>query len=708
MGKEGKSETKILRKKTKESPDTSAQLSIPSKTASPHSEGETMELIHDLQTYQIELEMQNIELQRAIDDADQAKADADIATSKYRDLYDFAPSGYCTLSKLGEVTELNITCAKMLGTERIKTINSRFGFFVSTDTLPVFNLFLDKVFQGKIQETCEVILLNDNDLTTHVLLTGIIIDNEELCNVTMVDITARKHMEYTLKDEKNRIRAILDMVIVPIFLKDNDHRITDANRAFLDMFDMEKKNLIGKTLMEEVPENQRQYFLEVDRRVLATGVPDSQEEELTLKDCTRTIITSKMRFFDDSGKIGLICSIHDITERKQAEEEKLLFEQQLQYTQKMESLGQLSEGIAHNFNNILGIIIGYCDLTKRNVKTAAKNIPEIEKAAERAAIVCRQMMAYSGQEKLTKTKINMVMQVNETIVMLKSSLPQNAVIKTNLSASIPMIEGDVSQLNQVLMNLIINASEAIGTVQGEVNVSLAKFDVIAGKTLEDYSGNPIPPGEYICLEVTDNGCGMDEAILSRLFEPFFTTKFTGRGLGMSAVLGIIQSHGGALQLFSQHGQGTTVIVYLSTLVDELTGEDSQSTSTASESWQGNGTILLVEDEEDALFLAKELLKMFGFTVLEAVNGKEALEMYQKNAADITLILTDIGMPVMDGYELVEKLKKLKPELPIVISTGYSDGDVKERIGSDNIAGIISKPYNSDKLLEVLKSVVEGI
>jgi PAS domain S-box-containing protein len=524
----------------------------------------------------------------------------------------------------------------------------------------------------------------------------------------MVDISVHKATEEALQYEKSRIMAILNMVGEPIFVKDNEHRVTNANHAFYDLFDMDENSVIGNTLIEAVPEHEREHFLKIDRMVLDTGESDIREEELTLKGHTRTIITSKVRFIDGFGKRGLVCSIHDITERKQAEEEKVVFERQLQHSQKQDSLGQLSGGIAHNFNNILAIIIGYCGLTKTNILTAEKNIPIIEKAAERAVVLCRQMMAYSGKEKLTITKVNMAMQVDETIVMLKPSLPQNAIIKTNLSASIPMIEGDVSQLNQVVMNLIINASEAIGIAQGEVNVSLDKIEIIAGKTFEDYSGNPIPPGEYVCLEVTDSGCGMDETTLSRLFEPFYTTKFTGRGLGMSAVLGIIKSHGGVLQLFSQPSQGTTFKVFLPALLNEPTGDENRSSSPASESWQGSGTILLVEDEDEVRFIAKELLKMFGFTVLEAVNGKEALEMYQKNAADIMLVFTDIGMPVMDGYELVEKLKKLKPELPIIISTGYGDADVKERIGSDNIARIARKPYNADKLREVLKSVVEGI
>jgi CheY-like chemotaxis protein len=315
-------------------------------------------------------------------------------------------------------------------------------------------------------------------------------------------------------------------------------------------------------------------------------------------------------------------------------------------------------------------------------------------------------MAYAGKAELTMSKVDMVMQIEETVDMLKSTLPQNAVITSEFSANIPIIKGDPSQLHQVVMNLIINASEAIGTKQGKVNVSLAKFEVIEGNSFECHFGELIPPGEYVCLEVTDNGCGMDDQTKWKLFEPFFTTKFVGRGLGMSAVLGIIRSHGGKLQLFSQLGQGTTFKVYLPALVGEFSVNSDEGSSTSA--WQGSGTILLVEDEEQIRFIAKKLLEMFGFTVLVAVNGKEALEMYRKNSADVTLVLTDMGMPVMDGYELFEELKKLKPELPIIISSGYGDAAVKKRIKSHEIAGIISKPYNSDNLLKVLKSVVEGI
>ncbi|MEI6702665.1 MAG: PAS domain S-box protein [Deltaproteobacteria bacterium] len=404
---------------------------------------------------------------------------------------------------------------------------------------------------------------------------------------------------------------------------------------------------------------------------------------------------------------GVATNIGAALMRKQAEEEFKKLEQQLRQSQKLESLGVLSGGIAHDFNNILAIIIGYCGLTMMDYETAENNIPEIEKAAERAAALCRQMLAYAGKAQLAKSQVNFCALVGEMLELLKSTLPQNAMIKSDLSTDIPVIDADASQLSQVVMNLIINASEAIGNEQGEIQVSLANATVIAGQSDKDYNGKAIPPGGYILLSVTDNGCGMDEETKWRIFEPFYTTKFTGRGLGMSAVLGIIKSHGGALQLFSQIGHGSTFKVYLPVSTTGITVGEDQTASAPSAPWRGSGTILLVEDEDEVRHIAKALLKNFGFTVLEAVNGKEGLELYQKNASEISLVLTDMGMPVMDGYEMFHKLKSLNPELPIIISSGYGDTEVSSRIGSDNIAGLISKPYNPDQLREVLKRVVGG-
>ncbi len=410
---------------------------------------------------------------------------------------------------------------------------------------------------------------------------------------------------------------------------------------------------------------------------------------------------------DSTGKpLRMIGTNTDITERKQAEEEKLLLDQQFQHTQKLESLGVLAGGIAHDFNNILAIIMGYCSLTKLDYENSEKNIPEIEKAAERAAALCRQMLAYAGKASLTQTQVNAWMLVDEMVTMLKTTIQKNVVIKPELGTDIPTFTGDASQIRQVVMNLIINAAEAIGDAEGEIDVKLAKAEIKAEQPEKDHLGTIIATGRYICFEVSDNGCGMDDDTRRKIFEPFYTTKFTGRGLGMSAVLGIIKAHNGALQLESQPGQGTTFKIYLPVQPSKTETEEALQKA-VSAAWHGSGTILLAEDEVQVKTIATALLQKLGFKVLDAANGKEALELYQQNAADINMVITDMGMPVMNGYELFYKLKQLDPKLPIIISSGFGEGDIGSKIPREEIAGLINKPFNFEHLREVLMKVVEG-
>ena len=346
--------------------------------------------------------------------------------------------------------------------------------------------------------------------------------------------------------------------------------------------------------------------------------------------------------------------------------------------------------------------MGHCSLIEMDYETAENHIPAIKTAVERAAGLCRQMLTYAGKSLTVLSPFNIVKLVDELVNMLRMTINQNIAIIPNLPTDILSIKGDENQIRQVVMNLIINASEAIGDGHGKVLLSIAKAEIKAGKSAKDHLGNPIPPGLYVCLEVTDNGCGMNDETKLRIFEPFYTTKFTGRGLGMSAVLGIINTHAGRMQLVSQPGKGTTFKVYLPIIVSE---SDEDSLTAPSASWQGSGTVLFVEDNEEIKSVAKELLEIIGFTVIEASNGKEALELYQKHVTDITLVITDMGMPIMNGYELFHELKKLNPSLPIVISSGFGDDSVSSHIAPEDIAGIISKPYTFDQLREVLKRVV---
>jgi len=260
--------------------------------------------------------------------------------------------------------------------------------------------------------------------------------------------------------------------------------------------------------------------------------------------------------------------VWDIVIGKRAEEEKLVLEQQLQHAQRLESLGVLAGGLAHDFNNILAVITCYSSLAKQMPEKAAEVMPDIERAANRAIALCRQMFSYAAKSVLRLTQVRMTVLVSDMLKMLQITMPKNAAIKAYLAKGLPCIEGDAGQLRQVVKNLVINASEAIGEENGNIVVSLDMATFTAGQEDRDYFEKQMSPGQYLCLEVTDTGCGMDEEAIKRIFEPFFTTKSVGRGLGMSAVLGIITSHRGAVRLYSRKGQGSTVKAYLPVLTGE--------------------------------------------------------------------------------------------------------------------------------------------
>ncbi len=513
-----------------------------------------------------------------------------------------------------------------------------------------------------------------------------------------------------LLQNRNVLTHIMNSIPQSIFWKDRESVYVGCNRVFARLagFD-DSDDIIGKSDFN-LPwsHEETEGYRADDREVMDNARPKYHiiETQRQSNGTASWIDTTKIPLIDVSGAvIGVLGIYEDITERRRVEQEKQELEQQLLHSQKLESLGVLAGGIAHDFNNILAVIFGHCSLAELRPETVDTHIPVIKKAAERAADLCRQMLAYAGKAQIVQTQIDMGTLVDEMVKMLKATITKNVDIKCDLLPDIPFIKGDASQIRQVVMNLIINAAEAVGAAQGEIHVTVAKVVIRAGQTDKDHFGKTIPAGGYVCLEVTDNGCGMDAETRQRIFEPFYTTKITGRGLGMSAVLGIIKPHRGALQLSSQAGQGTTFKLYLPVQVSDATGDESLQQD-SSGPWQGNGTILLVEDEKEVMFVAKIMLNEMGFTVIEASNGKEALELFQKNAEKIILVMTDMGMPVIDGYELFDKLKMLDPDLPIIISTGFGDTVVTTRIPREYIAGLVSKPYDFDQLQKVLKGVVE--
>ena len=400
----------------------------------------------------------------------------------------------------------------------------------------------------------------------------------------------------------------------------------------------------------------------------------------------------------------------DITERKQAEEERLVLERQLQQSQKLESLGVLAGGIAHDFNNILTGVLGNAELALAELSPSApgrENLLEIIQASHRAAALCRQMLAYSGRGQFVSELIDLNALVEDMLGLLKSAISKKALLNLNLEKDLPLLEGDSSQLGQVIMNLVINASEAIGDKDGVITISTGVRECSREYFRESYAHLDLPPGLYLTLEVSDTGCGMDRGTQERLFEPFFTTKFAGRGLGLAAVVGIVRGHKGALKVESEPGKGTTFKIRFPA---GEAGEGALARERAAEvsDWRGAGTVLLVDDEETIRTLGARMLSRLGFAVLTAADGREALDALRINTGvRSSWFLLDLTMPHMDGEETFYGLRVLDPEVRVIMSSGYTEQDITSRFRDEGLVGFLQKPYTIAHLTERLRAALEG-
>jgi len=396
------------------------------------------------------------------------------------------------------------------------------------------------------------------------------------------DITERKMAENALAESERAFKKLstemerlLETSSTGLTRCTRDLYYLSVNTAYAKLTGFPREQIIGKPIVEIMGEKGLATIMPYLKRVL-NGERVEYETPLLFKagDGARFLHVVYAPDKDEEGAvIGWVASITDITEQKRAENDRMQFEQQLQQAQRLESLGVLAGGIAHDFNNILAIIMGHCTLIEMDYRKAPDYIPQIEKAVARAAELCRQMLAYAGKAQFVQAQVNIAVLVEEMVKMLRSTFKQNVEIIASIDHDIPSIKADASQIRQIAMNLITNGAEAIGDAQGEVRVVLAKAVIKTGSSKKDYLGKIIPAGWYACLEVTDNGSGMSDETYNRIFEPFYTTKFTGRGLGLSAVLGIVTAQGGALQLSSQLGKGTTFKVYLPLPIsDAIAGE----------------------------------------------------------------------------------------------------------------------------------------
>ena len=400
---------------------------------------------------------------------------------------------------------------------------------------------------------------------------------------------------------------------------------------------------------------------------------------------------------------------HDITEQVEAEQRRQKLSEQTEEARRLESLGRLAGGIAHDFNNILVAVMGYSDLALHKLSPSSPARPLIEqivKSGQRATDLCSQMLAYSGNRQLAVAATDLNEVIEDMSKLLEVSVSKQAVLEYEFAANLPAIDADVTQLRQVVMNLVINASEAIGEKSGVIRVSTGAMECDSDYLNEHFfAGKDIAESVVVCLDVSDTGCGMDEETKGKIFDPFYTTKFTGRGLGLATVLGIVRSHKGVIETYSEPGKGTTIKVLFP--ASQQPAEALAGEAPPSKDWRGSGTILLVDDEGSILDVGSMMLRNVGFEVRTATDGREAVEVFRQHQDEIIGVVLDLMMPNMDGEETLRELRRIREDVKVVFSSGYHEQDVAERLADTSFAGFVKKPYTSKSLIELLRQALEG-
>jgi PAS domain S-box-containing protein len=472
------------------------------------------------------------------------------------------------------------------------------------------------------------------------------------------------------------------------------------NPAAEEIFGYSREEMLGRDVSILIPPSRREEFARVLEALRKSENLQPFETNQLTKDARMIDVHVTVSPLKDSrGAIRGACVIgRDITDAKRAEE-------QMRQTQKLESLGIIAGGVAHDFNNLLVGILGNASMALDSLPPADPNKPlmeQIVQSSEDAAHLTRQLLAYAGKGRFLSQKLDLSDTVRKIAVLIQTSIPRNVTLHMGLSAHLPPVEADPAQLQQVAMNLIINAAEAIGDDAGEVHVTTAVQAIGLEQIRRRHAADEIEPGNYVSLEVRDSGCGMDETTIARIFDPFFTTKFTGRGLGLSAVLGIVRSHRGALSVSSEPGKGSTFQV----LFPSAPGlAEVQGVSQPAEELRGSGLVLVVDDEEVVRATARAALARFGYTVLTACDGQEGVEAFRRNRQEIGLILLDMTMPVMSGTEALRRMRDIRPDVRVIVSSGFDEQEATRRFAVDGISGFIQKPYTARSLAKAVKKAL---
>ena len=513
--------------------------------------------------------------------------------------------------------------------------------------------------------------------------------------IAFEDVTERK------RAAEARYRLLFESARDGIVIVDEARgEILDVNPYTEELFGYNRRQLAGRKIWEieaarDAPRLRRAVEQTRDQRTARFSDMSFQTKDGRL---IQTEIIANV--YEEGDRRAIQLNIRDLTERTK-------FERELQDTQKLESLGLLAGGVAHDFNNLIAGIIVNADLVYGEMPVddpLRTHLHAIMRASERAAKLTQQLMAYTGKGRFTAEHIDLSELIRDILPLVQTSIPKTVDVRLDLSPDPPLILADPGQIQQLVMNLIINAGEAIGAGNpGKVEVRTGDRELTAAEVRANFTSEALTPGQYVWLEVNDTGSGMDEATKARIFDPFFTTKFTGRGLGLAAIAGILRTLRGAIRVYSTPGHGTTFYV----LFPARTRPDGPAPARhIAKPKHGSGTILVIDDEEEIRQGIRGVLEKSGFEVLAAENGQAGVDLFREQSQRISLVILDLTMPVMGGEQAFEVLRAIRPEVPILLASGYDESDAVARIAGKDFAGFLQKPFDVGRLIEAVASVLE--